>query len=425
MRAQGRARTDVGLVRSGNEDDYLADSALGVFAVCDGVGGHAAGEVASAMTIITIERSLTEQRDAIARAKLEPDGANDLADVVANALRHACNEVYARASSDPELAGMGSTATVLVVAGERAVMAHVGDTRLYLLRNRAAHQLSFDHTLAAELVRQGKLAPDQERGHPQSHVLTRAIGPQPSVDVETLVFDLDPGDRLILCSDGLADHIPSTDWLAEKVADTNLEDVPDELVEYALACGGHDNITVLAVDVDPEDDLVAPSDGADGRRRASGPRTQQLLSVIGDSYLFSGLSLAQLTRVLGQARIESHQPGDVVRSFGTVLDEILVVVEGALRIERPGRDAAVLAAGQQLGEGLVLRPRPINATITAEGTATLLTLDAAGLIELASSRPWLGIDLLTRLVVQLSGELDRVPDAYRNGSGPLPPHFLL
>lgn len=407
MDIHGIGRTDVGLIREGNEDVFVVDVELGLYAVCDGMGGHAAGEVAAEMTANSVERSIREQSDVIARVEHDPNHAGDLSAVVVDALRRACQEVHAKASSDAGLAGMGCTATVLVTAGGKAVMAHVGDTRLYLLRSGQAHQLSSDHTMAAELVRQGAIDADAGRAHPHAHVLTRAIGLHPLVDIETLAFDLVPGDRMVLCSDGLADYIPSPAWLAEQVSMRTVEDLPDDLVSFALEAGGHDNVTVVAVEVEGELELTTDPPLS----------TELLLEILGSSFLFSGLSLAQLSRVLERAELMTYDAETVVRSYGDVQTELLVVIRGAVRVEAADGRSALVGPGQHLGEALVLRPRPIRAKLVANGTATLLEIDGSSLLDLINRRPWLGVALLPRFVERLSAEIDRMADTQqRSGS---------
>ena len=397
MDVQGIGHSDVGLVRQNNEDAVLVDAELGLFAVCDGMGGAAGGEVAAKMAITSIERAVREQGDAISRVRHDPAHSGDLGALLEAATHRACQEIHTRAAAEPALAGMGCTATVLVTAGRRAAMAHVGDSRLYVVRNGKTHQLSSDHTLAAELVRTGTIEPDQERGHSQAHILTRALGIHASVDVETLSFDLLPGDRLLLCSDGLSDYIPSPAWLAERFSRSSIEETLDDLIDFALGCGGRDNITAVAIQVEGEDeDPTQPH-----------LSTERLLGVLGSSFLFSDLSLAQLSRLLDRSEIRTFNAEDIIYGLGDVQNELLVVITGTIRVESLKGERGAVGPGQHLGEALVLRPRPIRAKIVAEEPTTLLAINGSSLVELVNRRPWLGVILLTRLVERLSGDLDR------------------
>jgi serine/threonine protein phosphatase PrpC len=322
---------------------------------------------------------------------------DELVQVLQGAVQQACRDIHNRSRADSSLSGMGCTATAVVVAGHKAVMAHVGDTRLYLVRNGRAHQLSSDHTLAAELARQGAIPADQLAGHPQSHILTRALGSQASVEVETLVFDVVAGDRLILCSDGLSGAIPSTTWLAQQAGEHGLEDLPDVLVEQARAAGGRDNITVVVAAVEGSPVEPVPAH-----------RPQLTMEILASSFLFADLSLAQLARLIDRCQARVYEPGEVIRNYGDQVDELLVVVSGSLRLTTIDGRTASVGAGQHLGEHLVLRPRPARAVVTVEERATVLALGRADLLDLSARRPWLGVALLSRLAERLSGDVDRL-----------------
>lgn len=396
LNVQGVGRTETGLTRKDNEDVFAIDIDLGLFAVYDGMGGAQAGEVAAGMTAETIGRSLRERSDELVRVRHDPTRANDLATVVSDAIGRACEDVHARSLSDPGLAGMGSTATVLVVAGNKAAMGHVGDSRLYLVRSGQAHQLSTDHTLAAELARQGVIEPRQIRTHPHAHVLTRVVGPQPSVDIETLIIDLAPGDRLLVCSDGLSNYLPTLDFLAQHLTGSPLEDAVDDLVDYALSSGGRDNVTVIAVDVGGEaPDPTRPF-----------PTAERLIGILGSSFLFSNLSLAQLARVLERSELAVFRADEIVKDTGDVLDELLVVITGKLRVQGPDGSETIVGPGQHLGEEFVLRPRPTLASVVATEETHLLRLSGTNLSDLLNRRPWLGVALLSRFVERLSYDLD-------------------
>jgi PPM family protein phosphatase len=218
MQIRASGRTDTGLVRSNNEDCLVVDNDLGLFAVLDGMGGRAGGEVAAGTAASALRLSLWDARPTIREAADAGHATNGatamLTGVLADAVRAANRAVWREAKSKPDLTGMGCTITAVLVVGEVAVVAHVGDSRLYLVRRGEATQLSSDHTVVAELVRMGMVAADQARLHPQAHMLTRAVGADRDVEVESQWIRLRSGDRLLLCSDGLADYLPNPQTLA-------------------------------------------------------------------------------------------------------------------------------------------------------------------------------------------------------------------
>jgi PPM family protein phosphatase len=238
MRLSSFAGSDVGLARSGNEDSYLCGRT--VFAVADGLGGHQGGEVASAAAMEPLAaldgRDFAEPREA--------------AVALAGAIRDGNSAILDRAAGDPALWGMGTTVTAAALAGERFLqLAHVGDSRAYLLRAGTLEQLTSDHTVVAELVRRGRLTPEQAAVHPERSILTRAVGLDPGVLVDIPdPLELRPGDQVLLCSDGLTEAVPD-DRIAELLAGDGA-DTCKALIDAANAAGGPDNITVVLVGVD-------------------------------------------------------------------------------------------------------------------------------------------------------------------------------
>ena len=231
------ARTDVGRVRTGNEDSYFVDSPL--FVIADGMGGHAAGDVASATAVEVIQSS---------RAGITAEDPATLS----TAVREANRAIWAKSSSDPALSGMGTTCTMILVDGNRAQVAHVGDSRAYLFHDGELRQITDDHTLVGRLVREGKLQPEEAARHPQRSMVTRALGVDEDVEVDQFSLDLSEGDRLMICSDGLSGMVSDDAMtsLLQQVSDP--QSVADQLVDQANEAGGEDNITVIVVDVGAE-----------------------------------------------------------------------------------------------------------------------------------------------------------------------------
>ena len=245
MRLVVGAATDVGRVREVNEDSYLVDEAMGLYAIADGVGGHQAGEVASSTALEALRASIRSGkalRDAI-------EDANDA--------------VYAKSLTDDDLRGMGTTITAATLAaGDTLLVGHVGDSRAYMLRDGDLRQLTTDHSRVQELVDDGRLTAEEAAVHPMRNIITRAIGMDETVEVDVYPVALRAGDRILFCSDGL------TDMLLDDFLGTELrrEEEParaaTRLVDAANRAGGVDNITVLVLGVTDEGEPDAHSQSA-------------------------------------------------------------------------------------------------------------------------------------------------------------------
>jgi serine/threonine protein phosphatase PrpC len=230
------ARTDVGRVREGNEDSYMVHEPL--FAVADGMGGHQGGEVASNLALAAMETIAEEP---------VPDG--DTAPRLAEVVREANRVVLQRAGSDPALSGMGTTLTaVLAGSGGRIHVAHVGDSRAYLLRGGEMSQLTRDQTVVQRLVDEGRISPEEAEIHPQRSILTNALGVDRDIEVDEASYELAEGDRLLLCSDGLSGMVSEADIKRILVENEDPQAACDALVEAANQAGGQDNITALILD---------------------------------------------------------------------------------------------------------------------------------------------------------------------------------
>ena len=203
------AATDRGLRRENNEDAYLIDAGLGLYVVADGMGGARGGEVASQMAVRCMRDALQAEVERCGDVSADTQAeAHPLYRGVARAVAHANASIYRRADHEPNLMGMGTTLTGLAFAAGQAFLAHVGDSRAYRIRGRTIEQVSDDHTYAQELVRAGSLGPEEARHLPYRHVLSRAVGVEPDVNVDVRAMRTRPGDVFVLCSDGLAMNTP-------------------------------------------------------------------------------------------------------------------------------------------------------------------------------------------------------------------------
>ena len=236
------ARTDVGMIRSGNEDNFTVDKtdARGIFIVADGMGGHAAGEVASEMAVQIIQRELTSIVD------LESE---TVAALVGSTLRKANRAIHDRTLTEVDKQGMGTTASVLLISGLRYLIGQVGDSRVYLLRDGTLSQLTKDHSYVQEQVDAGFLTPEQARYHPYSNVITRCVGASPDVEPDVYRGEVRVGDLYLVASDGLTGMVDDRRLGQLMGSRAEPERKVQALISEANGRGGLDNITAIIVQV--------------------------------------------------------------------------------------------------------------------------------------------------------------------------------
>jgi protein phosphatase len=245
--AEEAHKTDTGRQRQANEDSYFAKAPL--FAVADGMGGAQAGEVASRIAAGAFEQG-PRNDNASAEGQLE------------EIAQEANREIHQLAQKDSSRAGMGTTLTAAMLRNDEVALGHVGDSRAYLLRDGQLKRLTKDHSLVEELRRQGRLTEEQAEEHPQRSIITRALGPEPSVNVDTMTFPARDGDVFLLCSDGLTTMVPDDEIREILVNSKSLRSAVNKLVDAANRGGGRDNITAVAF-------RVADAEGKEGEEGAT------------------------------------------------------------------------------------------------------------------------------------------------------------
>jgi PPM family protein phosphatase len=284
-------RSDTGRQRQANEDSYLARAPL--FVVADGMGGAQAGEVASMAAVQAFEEGL-------------PDGSPE--EVIEDSIGRANRTIHERAQADPDLSGMGTTITTASVnaEAEEVVIGHVGDSRAYRLRDGILQRLTRDHSLVEEMRRRGQITEEQAEDHPQRSIITRALGPEPEVQVDVQTVPSKPGDTFLLCSDGLTTMIDDERITEIITGATGLDAATKTLVDEANRAGGRDNITVVLFQVeDPENPLPRdeqPTTIAPPRiRRPRGDRPQGERRGRGAGRIAAGVAIAIVVLVLAGA----------------------------------------------------------------------------------------------------------------------------
>jgi len=248
LKIAARGVTDVGQKRDHNEDAFLVDEALGLFVVADGMGGHAGGGTASRLAVETIRKSVAEARACTPSpfgtgAGVEESGVPE---VLRGAVEKACAVIFETAQGDPDLAGMGTTVTAVLTDGASAFVAHVGDSRCYLLRGSRIYQVSEDHSLVNEQLKAGAISPDEARHSRFKNIITRSVGFEHDVQVDLMGLEMEPGDAAVICCDGLSNLVEDQEIL-QIVEQTPLSESPERLVALANERGGDDNITVIVI----------------------------------------------------------------------------------------------------------------------------------------------------------------------------------
>jgi serine/threonine protein phosphatase PrpC len=420
------ARTDVGKKRPHNEDAYLVDEALGLYAVADGMGGHAAGEIASTAALKALRDALAEEKSVLDGFATSPtlEAREKAAHLVERAVQKACAEVYALSMADRTRRGMGTTLVALVACGGNAVLAHVGDSRVYLFRNDRAHQLTEDHTMVQEQIKRGLISKADAATAENRNVITRAIGVQRSVAVDTLISELVPGDVYLVCTDGLHGYLGDDELPA--LLGQEKERLVDLLVDLALQRGGKDNVTAIVLAVE----------GGRGEESADVEGRTEILRRIP---LFQHMTYKELLGILGVARGRHFQAGQTVINEGEAGDELFVIFRGKVEVRKGGMAIATLRAGGHFGEMGLVDQAPRSATVVASEETSAISIDRENLLKLMRRDPLLAVKLLWSFVQVLSArlrntnealtglksELDRARTALepQSGGGGTPPPF--
>lgn len=392
-------KTDVGRKRQHNEDTMLIAPDDGLYVVADGMGGHASGEVASARAAEVVRSHVAANRGILRDLAADPAQAHRTAasSMVEAAVQRACADIYRQAFAEPSKRGMGTTFVCLVIAGSRAIIGHVGDSRVYLVRGGQCHRLTEDHTLIAAQLKAGVISKEQAATSQYRNVITRAVGIQESVQVDTLLVDLVPGDRFLLCSDGLHGYL-ADDEVTPQLAVPDIGLVPERLVALANERGGKDNITalVVAVEGDPrtsQEELLEAQVRLDAMRKIS---------------LFRHLTYKEQMSVLSISSTRTFVAGWDVVTEGQPGDELFIVTRGRVSVNKAGVQIAELRIGGHFGEMGLIDNVPRSATVRAEEPTRAIVIARGDLMALMKRESILAVKLLWSFVQVLS---DRLRDA--------------
>jgi serine/threonine protein phosphatase PrpC len=400
------ALTDVGRVRDQNEDNFLVDKKLGLFIVCDGMGGHAAGEIASALAVRTMHEELKKQSDLIQDYAALAKGAakvtkRDILNMLEFAVNRASQRVHAEAVKDSKKRGMGTTLVCLLVIGTQAFIIYVGDSRIYMLRDGLLEQLTEDHTVYNELIKRKKMPREKVEQLAQKNAITRAVGVYEHVEPDTLVLDLTAGDRFLLCSDGLCGYFEEDlEGLGGRLANPDADAACKSLVDASNERGGKDNITSVIVtvgDVTLRDEMRAK-------------QLQLKREILARMPLFRPLNDREILRVLQVTDVCDYQNGETIISEGDKGEELFIVLTGHATVMRNGAELATFNPGDHFGEMALVRSQPRSATVRSAGNSEMMVIRRTEFFEILRKEHALAVKLLWQFLGVLA---DRLADTSR------------
>jgi len=380
--------TDVGRARKVNEDSFLLSPDHGFIAVADGMGGYQRGDVAAELACNVVKETLSAHKHVIDLYRRAPSEASQSAvqTMLDTAMQRACKEVHEAAIAMTGKGGrMGTTMDLLLQSGRTAFIAHVGDGRIYLIREGEIHQLTQDHTLAAQQAQDG--VPTAEVSG--RNVITRALGVFPNVLVDSLAFDLNVGDRLVVCSDGLYRYIDEEE-LVEEMPKGGVAETVDRLINMANQRGGRDNISVVVLEVEAETGHV--DDSATVRR-------MEVLRRVG---LFQFCTYRELMRVCQMAETRNCPASTVLFEEGNHGRECFIIEEGQIVIQKKGQVLAHLGPGDYFGEMSFIDVPRRSATAIVMRDAKLLVIRRNQFLQLLKQDSELAAKLMWQLLQKLS-----------------------
>jgi PPM family protein phosphatase len=403
---QFAARTDIGRQRDHNEDNYLVDKKLSMFVVCDGMGGHAAGEVASAIAVRTLHDEVKREWDMVQDYLAEKSGGakvskRDILNMLEFAVNRASSKIHAEAVKDNSKRGMGTTLVAVLVIGNQAFICYVGDSRVYLLRDGVLEQVTEDHTVYNELIKRKKLSREQIEKLAPKNAITRAVGVYESAEPDTLVVDLVAGDRFLLCSDGLSGYFEEDlDGLSKLLSSPDAEVAVKDLIDAANARGGKDNITAVIVTV-----------GEAGARDETRAKKLQLKrDILARMPLFRPLNDREILRILQVTEVAAYRNAEVVMEQGAKGEELFIVLTGKVKVMRGDAQLATLNPGDHVGEMALVRSQPRSATVVSDGVSELMMIRRRDFFEILRKEHQLAVKLLWQFLGVLA---DRLADTSR------------
>lgn len=420
LQVQAWAHTDVGRQRSHNEDNYIVSQELGLFGVADGMGGHAAGEVASEQALNSLCEAIAERINELRLLAGENPEKHrkKIISIMESAVQHSAKSVYTLSQSKASSRGMGTTMSVILTLGNKGIVAHVGDSRVFLLRQGELKQLTEDHSLVNEQLRLGLITEEEAERSPYKNVITRAVGASESVEPDIVVVDLQEGDRFLLCSDGLHGYFENVE-LRPFLGEENPAPIAQKLTDLANHRGGKDNITAIVLSVQSEDSKRQGSSSLASTSEklpvtqpefTEPPSARTEITLRMDALqaipLFEHMTYDELVHVMSITFLKSYQDSEIIFKEGSKGDLLYILLGGKVGLFARGKRLETLEAGRHFGELAVVERAPRDSTAIAEDNETqLLTVKRKSLLAMLRKNQGLAVKLLWGLMKGMAPRL--------------------
>jgi serine/threonine protein phosphatase PrpC len=386
MEIIAQAATDIGRKKRSNEDSFLIDRKLNLYIVADGMGGHAAGEVASAQAIESTRQVI---EDHLLNANQWPDDASHrekIKKILGESVLKASKDIYQISSKELAKRGMGTTLSLLFLTDQRGFIAHVGDSRIYLIRNQEVFQLTEDHSLIRDLIKHKKITPEEAENSPYRNALTRAVGIYEHVEVDILDFEISKDDTFLLCSDGLTNYLKDANEIYEVLsAQNDFSKLPTEFINLANNRGGKDNITSLLVKISQTASDQPSSEIEDVAFR---------LNILRKMPIFQHLEYVELMEVLNVSVQKKFEHGELIFKEGEMGDQMFVILDGQVSILKGEQEISILSRGGHFGEMALMDRNVRSASAQALGVTRLISVQRKPLFELMQKNKEIAVKLL-------------------------------
>jgi serine/threonine protein phosphatase PrpC len=381
--------TDVGAVRDNNEDYHFIDNEIGLYIVCDGVGGSKGGEVASKMATEVCVNFIQQNKHIIEEYYCLGNNDSLVRQLMQAAMLESCKSVYHAGLNDLNLNGMSTTMTAMLTLNNKVVLGHVGDSRLYLIRNNQVHLVTEDHTIGNEMRQNHFFTAPGVPTSQYDSVLSRSIGHQESVEVDIMMFDLIPTDKLLLCSDGFYNYLSRPIEIIPMVDEDNRKALRT-MINYAIHRGGTDNITCILIDVSLEESSY---------ENLKFDKSELLndLSIL-ENYLFRNLSFIRLNQILNRCETYEIDPCEIICEEGQSPDGLFIIFGGSIAVYRQGAIHTTLKKGQIFGQYSLMFEMKEKFSYHAGEACRVLYMSSSSYRSLCRKYPKFGIQLLENFI---------------------------